>query len=727
MIRILSSFPGMVVLTTYGVLATCCSTLIFIVMIFCPLYVAYLFVRRFHPGLKFCERWAAAGIVAVCLAVIIFNITAYIHFFNRYLVAGICLFFAFFGHLFWRKHANFLSEKATIKSWQEEMMRSRWCILFFMICGSLLVSLLRSLTLPPLSWDSMLYHLYFAGTWVQNKGGGLLFEPDVIKCVASFPHNGEIIAAWLMLPFHGDLMVNTMNFFFIGIGGLSIYALGKELNLSKSFSSLLTCSLCFSPMLYSYITTQYVDILVFTALINAILFFFRFLRTQKRIDVFFMYIALALAVGTKYSALPLTMLLCFLSSLSVLSGNIALTRKIRRTISFIGVGLLVLIIVGGSQYFINWKETRNPFYPNKVSMGKHIIFPGSLYWENVAKDKEVTSLRDDFFSIIKLSIYPPDDLPRSAGLNFIFFGIIAFFSIFRPAGNSKKIIWFLTLLWLLPVILMYTSNSANIILIRRFLPFDAARFLSVSFALMAIVAILRLAIIKKKLIVKVFLALFIVWDLHRINYQLPFSYKQLYFFPVILTLLAIFLWLVFKFSRIIIRLTARCNVFMLFMSGLVAVTLFVSVLQKYRDITRVNSLSKCADLHDFPREFIKGWGWCDNPAQSQIIAFTTDFRSWDDRWFLYPLMGRRLQNKVIHVAADSEGFGTFAERRNYLAWKENLKSSKVDLIFIQKPWPIELEWVSQNPQLFKLEQQGEAFCVYRVISQKSAANMAWVN
>ncbi|MBW1916016.1 MAG: hypothetical protein JRI86_13955, partial [Deltaproteobacteria bacterium] len=113
----------------------------------------------------------------------------------------------------------------------------------------------------------------------MKKGFLLLFKaPDQIINAAHFPINGEIFASWLILPFNNDLLVNTMNFPITLLGGISCYAIARELGLTRKEASFAPALICFAPVIYIQITAEYVDNAVFAFCSASVLFTFRYVR-----------------------------------------------------------------------------------------------------------------------------------------------------------------------------------------------------------------------------------------------------------------------------------------------------------------------------------------------------------------------------------------------------------------------------------------------------------------
>ncbi|MER3439502.1 MAG: hypothetical protein C4346_18985, partial [Chloroflexota bacterium] len=81
----------------------------------------------------------------------------------------------------------------------------------------------------------------------------------------------------------------------------------------------------------------------------------------------------------------------------------------------------------------------------------------------------------------------------------------------------------------------------------------------------------------------------------------------------------------------------------------------LAALQGYRDATRYRHYEVSTDLHNFPRGSVAGWRYLDNPSRPLTIAFTTGWTPPGHHWFLYPLMGRRLQNRITYISPAPSG------------------------------------------------------------------------
>src|SRR5205814_1381665 len=120
--------------------------------------------------------------------------------------------------------------------------------------------------------------------WVQDGGYSPLPFPDALWDYAHYPENGELIAAWLLLPFHSDLLANCTTLPFLLLAGAATCALARELGAAVRDALLVAAVVMVSPPLFAYATTQYVDVQVTAEALAAALFLVRSLRSRTAGD-----------------------------------------------------------------------------------------------------------------------------------------------------------------------------------------------------------------------------------------------------------------------------------------------------------------------------------------------------------------------------------------------------------------------------------------------------------
>jgi hypothetical protein len=154
------------------------------------------------------------------------------------------------------------------------------------------------------------------------------------------------------------------------------------------------------------------------------------------------------------------------------------------------------------------------------------------------------------------------------------------------------------------------------------------------------------------------------------------------------------------------------------MAALVLLGLWTGRLQDFRDQTRRFHYKNAEDLHPFPSGGrVEAWSFLDNPEVPQTIAFTSGP---EGHMFIYPLMGRNLQNRVVYASINRRGTystsldqGLLRKNGNPAIWLRNLEDEAVDVVLIEKPWPMELKWIRRNPDRFTLLKKGKQYSIYR--------------
>jgi hypothetical protein len=145
----------------------------------------------------------------------------------------------------------------------------------------------------------------------------------------------------------------------------------------------------------------------------------------------------------------------------------------------------------------------------------------------------------------------------------------------------------------------------------------------------------------------------------------------------------------------------------------------IALLQGHRDHTRHEDYLSGWDVHTIPKFAAPGWNAVDDPDHPVRIAFVAGWFAWGHNWFVYPLLGRRLQNELLYVPSTQSGeTGTYrpdatAEARvSAASWIERLRAARADVLFVAMPEPPELAWAEANPQVFRLRASDQGYRIY---------------
>src|SRR5262245_57150266 len=168
-------------------------------------YTAHVIGRRLFPSADGPVRLTAWALTCVAEVVLLTQILSPFGLYRRevalLVVAGVAL----VVHVAWRSFANVRADLTA--AWlSARAMATSWAVVVLALALSALVALAgRAVTWRPMGWDSMTYHMPTAAAYVQTGRLVALEGPLSIDHYAHFPKNGEMLAAWLLLPFHADI------------------------------------------------------------------------------------------------------------------------------------------------------------------------------------------------------------------------------------------------------------------------------------------------------------------------------------------------------------------------------------------------------------------------------------------------------------------------------------------------------------------------------------------
>ena len=691
---------------------TVLGSIIFLITNTSLLYTSHLLIRRFLPNAPSSVRAVATGTLFYAFIIVIFQALSPFYAITKTGVTISCLILAAGSHFLWGNHRNFKAEIDPIKIWLGDALNSRWAALVI-ICGFVvLLSLSRALLMPPLAWDSLTYHLTFASLWIK-QGTLLLFNaPDQIAENVHFPINGDIFSSWFLLPFHNDLLANTVNFPITFLGGLSCYAIARELGLNRKEAGFAPLLICFAPVIYSQITTQYIDNGVFAFSSAATLFALRYLRKGYPQDSILSFCAGGIVVGIKYTAIPVVgiiFLAAVLKTLRLVSSSGFLKR-----LGLILCSLLILCALGGRQYILNAIDAGNPIYPFPLKVYNHEIFEGSSQLDQI--HEWVTAYEKkygwDNFSWWEKEYRRFAYASRTAGPKFLPFFMLALISfLIKPGKISRRDWYFLAVLWLVPLVLFYATGSADFTRRASWIE-GSTRFLAFPIALFTIQGIFALRTFTQHTDkIDFLLVALVAWDLLYSNTSHPWRIAVVYPLVVLaIPLMFIALQLILKKSRELNRwkgiiISSQWVTCCLALTVLVTALYF---LQGYRDTTRYHYYREEFDYVAIPRNWVAGWKFLDQPGRKKTIAMTMDWEAPGHKWFLYPLLGRYLQNDIVYISAKGKNeVPTWLDRgmlrgNNVAIWLYNLERKNPDYIFVAKPWPIEFRWMLSDQDAFQL-------------------------
>jgi len=673
------------------------------------LYCGHAAARRFWPSAGCRElasgpavRLAANGVVSLVLVLLVFYSLATVGLLNAWVATAAAVGLAVVFHVAWGRGRDLWEGPRAFAGWARAVAGSRGAL--FLVGGGILLlfAAYRAALFPPLSFDSLAHSDYFAGSWVQAGRLVSLALPPSIEGYAFFPMHFEALVAWTMLPFHSDFLVNLVNFPVLALAAVALYALARELDLGVLDSSLAAALVAVSPALLAYVCTQYNDVLVTASLACSALFMVRYVRGRAWADAVLVFLASGVAVGTKYTAVPPAALVCLIGVVAALREK---AGRWRRGLVALALALAVPACVGGFKYAWNWAAVGNPVYPANLRVLGRDLFPSPPAGAEVRDDLRQVAIAASYAATsqqVPLTWGPK--LPAIAGLALLALAL-------ARRSRSPGTLWLVAAAWAVPVLYFYLDPSTTTVAARRFWPDASARFLGFSVALMTVSALAAVSLLAspwKRRIVRAGLCGFLLYDMFAMR-VIPDSGDVVLALGLVLAAL---LALVVVLPRLAPsgRVVAAVAV--------AALLVGASGVQKLRDAKRDRFYATRTELHPIPKCYAAGWAFCDDSKASKAIALVSYERTVGHDWFFYPLMGRRLQNRVLYVSADGRGGPDFG------VWSEGLRRAAVTHLFVQlnptlppgdpRGRPVEMAWVEARPDAFSLLDSGVYYRVYRL-------------
>jgi hypothetical protein len=162
---------------------------------------------------------------------------------------------------------------------------------------------LRGLLRPPLSWDSLMYHLLLTATWLQEHNLAPVFGSYPVNDYGYVPANGSIWLWWWMAPSHSELYANLTSLPHWVLLGLAAGGVARQLGARRHWP-LASYLVLLTPTVVRFAATQYVDILVGATLLAGFFFIVRWMERPRLADAVLAGAGCGLACGAKILGVP---------------------------------------------------------------------------------------------------------------------------------------------------------------------------------------------------------------------------------------------------------------------------------------------------------------------------------------------------------------------------------------------------------------------------------------
>jgi hypothetical protein len=218
---------------------------------------------------------------------------------------------------------------------------------------------------PLTAYDSLSYHLFFPARWLHDHRLFIVPTPFSDEAQAYQPGNGELFFAWLMLPFHGDLLARIGQAPFYVLGAGVLYVLARQLGTAPVRAIYPSLFFLVAPRVAEQATGANVDLICAVMFVASLTFGIVAVDRNRRRDWLFWGITLGLFLGSKYLALvyaPVFLAMPFI-------------RGVRARALWAIPGVLAL---GVPWYVRNWIAAGSPIYPSSLAVAGLTIARGAF-------------------------------------------------------------------------------------------------------------------------------------------------------------------------------------------------------------------------------------------------------------------------------------------------------------------------------------------------------------
>lgn len=679
--------------------------------------LGWALASRWLPGpVRISVRWSAVALVALSFLTFSFWLLALTGFFRLAVLVPWCLVSAV---LAWRAAAGEGHPRARLQNDLRELAAgvravfqglAGWTLAaVLMVAG---VVLLRGLVAPPLGWDGLAYHLFKAGRVVGSGGLVSLLAPDDWEVYEFIPWGGDLFWSFALVPFPSGLLIAIVGTGLWGIALLGLYAAARDLGANTRCATLAATAIGAMPAAVDLTATAHIDNATWMFFGLGALFVLRGLGGGAQ-EAPLACAALGCMVGVRVTTGPILVV-------GAVILGVVLFHAARRPRGGSRVGALLLLCVAGfslgvPSYWLAWLHKGSPLFPLTVEVGGITLSAGS----QVLRDGEAWMLKH--WSLQEHQFWPLLLWSRSAIGTFINPGPGALLLVAVGAWGSWSLVrrrqW-AVLLWLLVSVLVTfgpVATEGMVTFRRTAWAQQIGRMILPGFAALALLAVAVADRWQKRWVEAGLLAaswLGVIWAWPR-----GFSLVELPGLGLAAAVGVVALLLLRRIAAACRRglaLRWAWGARVAVVVGLLVALDAVRATQRY-PIYEDASVGFASIFHGQPLEprFVSAWPvWqALDRAEPLRLAVVT---GWDDMGqnnYRFPLLGSRLQNRLIYIPATADGsiahsahvtLGTVAT--NYHAWVERLRAAEVDYVVHLLPGvSLEAQWMDKAPELFERE------------------------
>lgn len=562
---------------------------------------------------------------------------------------------------------------------------------------------LRGLLRPPLSWDSVMYHLPIAATWLQEQRIAPVFGMRPMSFYGLQPAGGPVWLWWWLAPSHGEFYVNLAAFPHLALLALAAAGVGRELGARRHWPLAGFLALM-APVMLRAAATQYVDLLVGGTIVAGCFFALRWLRNAWLCESLFLGAACGVAASAKVLGLGY--------ALALAGATVLLARgEWRRRVVQLLAAAAVAVIPAGVFYLQAWQAGAGPFAAacegmNVVRAGSRFPGPFSVVvlWRDLLHDGNLITafLGSSKPKSLELGIGPQALLMLAA--------LLLPLLLRRGGWRPATLVWSQIAAQVFIFVTIPHANGQQFLANPRYL--DGAFVLTFA----GLVAVAERRSVRDGWLGAFALAL-LVQDLILLHAEMPFGVRiALAIVDVAAVALAISPALRALLHRRALPIAVAASAALMLIGA--------PLLGRWRVADRGRAFAEESTFHETTmRAFAGAWAWLDAHGGNGTVAVVESPAD----IFTYPAMGPHLERRVVYVntnradvrdAADYPGCDPRQEL-DPQAWLANLHRARVRWVHVGRfpgyPFPSELDWAAARPDLFALRYQDPGNAVLELL------------
>ena len=601
---------------------------------------------------------------------------------------------------------------AAVRAWWASMTPP-FRILLGVGAAILLARTVHGLLAPSLAWDALTYHLYKPAVWAQSRGIVSTAGPDAASYYTWFPPYGDGLWAWWLLVMHRDLAnapIALGTFLLIPVG---CYASARALDATVFRSTAAGVAVGFTPAVLSFAAAVYVDNLAIALFVAGTLFLIRLAKHPCTEDAALAAGAFAILAGVKGTAVPV-------AALGIVA-TIVLAKSPSRAIAAAAVAIPAVI-----PSLVSWVGTGSPVYPVALRFGTHVIFRGNQELEQLLRGewltpREIADAHPLFWARIFLPWHrqTPEFMNLGLGALVILPAILPGALALWRSKPARHVLVFLVLAAGLTIAALVGDAS---LALRVAWWGVIGRLVGIALAAAVLIAAAwRTRFCTALLWTCAFLGVVVGWprgvgavDVH--------------------ALLAYLRWLlpIVAVTWIAARLFAVWRIAVVAIAAIAIIASLTTVRDRFRyEFYEEAQAWNSYDVHPLDSDSMASW-----PAWQRLddgvphtIAVTAGWDGIGHNWYRYPIMGRRLQNRLLYIPITESGAvidyaqNAAAAPISCGAWLRRLLSSSAEYLLVLPPAPPEADWARSVPAVLvpEMELDPPGTVLYRIVRRAGAA------